>query len=112
MDRNSADTHTGTRINAWPRDKPNTADPAFITRLGHAHLNAVESLPVFAAIVVAAHVTGKLALVDAIAPYVFYARVGQSLAHLSGGGQLNVFVRAGFFSAQLGALMYLVWALL
>ena len=42
------------------------------------------------------------------APWVLVARMGQSLAHLSGTGPVQVFVRATFWAAQ---LVLFVWML-
>ena len=77
-----------------------------------AHLNALESLPVFAAIVAAANGSGKLSLINDLAPFVVYFRVGQSLVHVSGTSQPQVLVRASFFFVQLALLLYMVWVLL
>jgi hypothetical protein len=56
-----------------------------------------------------AAVLGRLPAVDALAPWVLYARIGQSAAHLWGVGPLQVLVRAGFWAAQLALF---VWMLL
>jgi hypothetical protein len=69
----------------------------------------VDLVCVSGAIVLAASVQQKLHLIDPLAPYVYYARIGQTLAHLSGVGQANVFVRANFFFVQLvlyGLMIY------
>ena len=91
----------GTPINAWPRGAKETEDPGFIKRLEDAHANCVENLPAFAVIVLAAAALGKLDLIAALAPYVLYARLVQSLVHLSGTGRAQVLVRASFWGAQL-----------
>ena len=102
----------GAPINQWPRSaKPGNELP-LIKRLEDAHANCVENLPVFAAIVLTAAVTNRLDAINAIAPFVFYARIGQTLAHLSGTGQPNVWVRASFFSVQLGAFGWMLVKLL
>lgn len=91
----------GTPINNWPRGEKETGDAGWMRRLQDAHANCLENLPVFAAIVLAAAALNRLPEVDALAPWVFYARIGQTLAHLSGAGRANVFVRASFWSVQL-----------
>lgn len=91
----------GTPINSWGRGAKTTEDPAFMKRVEDAHANALENLPLFAAIVLSAAAMGKLDAVNMLAPYVLYARVGQSLVHLSGTNQLQVLVRATFWGAQL-----------
>lgn len=86
--------------NAWTRGAQTWADPAFITRLQHAHLNCVENLPVFAAVVFAAYATNQLALIDGLA-YVFLGlRLGQVLMHAISTSASIVFIRANFWIAQ------------
>jgi hypothetical protein len=63
---------------------------------------------VFATIVLAAAALQKLELLAPFAVWVLYARVGQVLAHLSGVGKLNVFVRASFWSAQLALMVWML----
>jgi uncharacterized MAPEG superfamily protein len=92
---------TGTPINHWPRGNKPADDAPFVKRLEDAHANCLENLPVFAVIVLVAAALGRLADIQALAPWVLYARIGQSLAHLSGTGPVNVFVRASFWSVQL-----------
>lgn len=90
----------GTPINAWPRGAKPADDPGVIKRMEDAHANCVENLPLFAVIVLAAAALGKLDAIAALAPCVLYARVVQSLVHLSGTGRLQVLVRASFWAAQ------------
>ncbi len=93
---------SGTPINSWPRGEKSNANVPFVERVADAHANCLENLPIFAVIVIVAGLLpGKLDLIAPLAPYVLYARVGQSLAHLSGTGKLNVLVRATFWSVQL-----------
>ncbi|MGB0213081.1 MAPEG family protein [Algiphilus sp.] len=89
----------GTPAYSWTRGKA-IQDPPIIERASHAHLNTLENLPVFAAIVLAGVVSGQGAAIDALAPWVLYARVGQSVVHLIGVNQPLVLVRAGLFGAQ------------
>ena len=37
-----------------------------------------------------------------------YARIGQSLAHLSGTGKINVLLRATFWAVQLGLFFFML----
>lgn len=67
-----------------------------------AHLNCIENLPIFAALVLlggAMGGTGSLFQVAAIA--VLPARIGQSVAHVASGRNRAVMVRATFFAVQL-----------
>jgi uncharacterized MAPEG superfamily protein len=91
----------GTPINSWPRGAKPADDAALVKRIEDAHANCLENLPIFAVIVLAAAALGRLGAVDSLAPFVLYARFGQSAAHLWGTGALQVFVRAGFWGAQL-----------
>ena len=97
--------------NAWGRGQP-TDDPPFITRAHHAHLNCLENLPVFAAIVLAAVALGKAPVVDALAAYVLYARLAQSIVHLIGANHWLVFIRANFLVIQAVLFAYMIWTLL
>ena len=100
---------TGTPINSWPRGVKSDADIPFVTRLADAHANSLENLLPFAVIVLAAgQLPGKLELIAPFATYVFYARIAQSLAHLSGTGKINVLLRATFWSIQLGLFFFML----
>ena len=103
---------TGTPINHWPRGNKPADDAPFVKRLDDAHANCLENLQVFAVIVLVAAALGRLADIQALAPWVLYARIGQSLAHLSGTGPVNVFVRASFWSAQLALFGWMLVKLL
>lgn len=96
----------GTPINHWPRKAKPADDAAVIGRLEDAHANCLENLPVFAVIVLVAAATGRLDAINALAPWVLYARIGQSAVHLSGVGAIQVFLRATFWAAQ---LVLMVW---
>ena len=97
--------------NAWTRGQP-TQDPALIQRAQNAHLNCAENLPVFAAVVLAAFVLGKMAVVDQIACWFLVARVAQGVVHLISTAPLMVFVRANLFVLQVLLLAYAIWGLL
>ena len=103
---------TGTPINSWPRGVKATGDSALVNRLQDAHANCLENLPVFAVIVLCAAATGRLDSIAVLAPWVLYARIAQSLIHLTGVGQLQVLVRATFWSAQLGLMLWMLFKLL
>lgn len=97
--------------NSWGRSLPNQ-DPAFITRAHHAHLNLVENLPVYAAIVLAAAFMGKSAVVDQVACIYLLARVAQTLVHLISTAPIPVFIRANLFVVQIALSFYMIWGLL
>jgi uncharacterized MAPEG superfamily protein len=97
--------------NSWGRDDK-VDDPGFIVRAKHAHLNALENLPVFAAIVLAAVALDKTPVVDQVAAWVLYARLAQSLVHLAGVNHWLVFIRANFLVVQAALFLYMIWGLL
>ena len=97
--------------NSWGRDDK-VDDPAFIVRAKHAHLNALENLPVFAAIVLAAVALDKAPVVDQVAAWVLYARLAQSAVHLIGVSHWLVFIRANLLVVQAALFLYMIWGLL
>ena len=97
--------------NSWGRDDK-VDDPGFIVRAKHAHLNALENLPVFAAIVLAAVALNKTPVVDQVAAWVLYARLAQSLVHLIGVSHWLVFIRANLLVVQAALFLYMIWGLL
>jgi len=78
----------------------------FYQRAVRAHLNCVESLPVFAAIVLATQASGlHSATLDVLSAGVVAARVVQTSAHLASGSNAAIAVRSTFFSVQLVAFV-------
>lgn len=84
----------------------------FGQRLTRARDNCYENLPVFAALVLGASLAGKTALLDPLAIFLLYARLGQSLTHLASISVPAIFVRFGFYLAQLGIMLWWVRLLL
>ena len=102
-----------TKANSWPRGgEPYKGQSDFWTRVGHAHQNCLEGLPIFVAIVLVAYMAGKLELTDKVAMFVLYARIAQSITHLIGTSHWLVFVRANFFAIQLLLYGYMIWGIL
>ena len=67
---------------------PTTPLPDWVNRANRAHLNAVENLAPFAAVVLIAQATGvSSALTEACAAVYFYARCAHAVFHLSGFGR-------------------------
>ncbi len=79
----------------------------FGRRLNRARDNCYENLPLFAALALAASLAGKTAVTDPLAMSVLYARLGQSLTHIASTSVPAVFVRFGFFVAQLA--IFAIW---
>ena len=71
------------------RVPPSSPLPDWVLRANRAHLNAVENLAPFAAVVLIAHATGfSNTLTAACAAIYFYARLAHAVIHLSGIGLL------------------------
>lgn len=73
-------------------------------RVHRAHLNCLETLPLFAAVVLVGHVTGVRARAfDALAVALLAARVVQTLAHIAGmkGRIANVRIAAFFVQGMI-----------
>jgi uncharacterized MAPEG superfamily protein len=78
----------------------------FYRRAVRAHLNCVENLPVFAAIVFATQASGlHSATLDVLSAGVVAARVVQTSAHLISGSNAAIAVRSTFFTIQLAAFV-------
>ena len=70
-----------TSIAEWRADLPQGSD--WYQRAIRAHMNCIENLPVYTAIVVALIATGvKSATIDTLAVALLGARVGQTLVHI------------------------------
>ncbi len=94
------------RANAWTRGAPEHVDPAVITRFNHAHLNCLETLPLYAAVVLFAYMQGQLSVLDGLA-YVFLgARVAQGVIHVISTSPIMVFLRANALLVQWVLLIF------
>ena len=70
-----------TSVAEWRADLPQGSD--WYKRAMRAHMNCIENLPLYTAIVVALIATGvKSATIDTLAIAIFAARVGQTLVHI------------------------------
>ena len=88
-------------VAGWQADAPQGAD--WYQRVMRAHMNCVENLPVYGAIVVALTVVGlRSPLIDGLSETMLAARIGQTLVHVAL-RQTNavVSVRFTLFSIQL-----------
>lgn len=92
-------------INEFPADAP--AGPGWYRRATRAHLNCIENLPVFAAIVFAAWAFGvKSPVLDALGVAILVARVGQTTTHVGWvESARTVSIRFSLFSVQLVAML-------
>jgi len=97
---------------------PNQFDPGgadvseFSRRLCRAHANCYENLPIFAALVTVALITGKQQLIEPLAMFVLYLRVAQSLVHVASGSNLAVNLRFLLFLGQWGLMVVMAARLL
>ncbi|MCC2655809.1 MAG: hypothetical protein K0Q76_917 [Panacagrimonas sp.] len=99
------------QANYWTRGNT-TDDMGWQVRAMHAHANTVENIGIFAAVVLVAAALDRSAVVDPLACWVLYARIGQSVVHLLGTGFIHVLIRATLFVVQLGIIAYWAWMLL
>jgi uncharacterized MAPEG superfamily protein len=92
-------------IAEWRADVPQGND--WYQRAMRAHMNCVENLPIYAAIVVALMATGMHGpTLDSLALAILPARVGQTLAHIVLPPTNAVAsLRFGFFAIQIGCMV-------
>lgn len=96
---------------SWTRGAA-IASPPLVARADHAHMNCLENLPIFAVLVLVAAALGKSAVVDAVAAWILYARIAQSVVHVAGVNHVLVLVRATFYFVQIALFAYILWGLL
>ncbi len=101
-----------TPANSWTRGNPSWEDPAWVLRFNHAHLNCLENLPLYGAIVLAAALTDQLGVVDELAWIYFGFRLAQTAVHLISTSALFVFLRANMLLGQWACLVWWLVALL
>lgn len=91
----------------FPGDMPHGPDG--YRRIVRAHANCVESLPVFAAVVLTAAAVGHRSdAFDALALAVLAARLPQTAIHILSGSPRAVALRFAFFAVQLGAMLAMI----
>lgn len=82
--------------------KPDGSDvPGLGQRLTRAHLNCLEVLPIFAAVVLVASMANQITLLEPTVMYMLYARIAQSVVHAISTSFIAVLIRATFFIIQL-----------
>lgn len=92
---------------AWTRGRA-VEDPPVIGRIGQAHLNCIENLPLFAALILVAAAAGHPEITNGLALWFLLARVGQSVAHIvSVHSKMIFFVRFPLFLVQVAILI--IW---
>lgn len=81
----------------------------FMQRLARSHANCIEGLPIFGGLMLIAIVAGKTSITDPLAYLFLFARILQSVIHLSSLSALAVTFRFSAFTVQLGIGVY--WAI-
>ena len=84
----------------------------FLQRLARAHLNCVESLPVFGGLMLLAIATHRTAVTDPLAGALVAARIIQSTIHLVSTSAPAVILRFTAFAVQLAIAAWWCWGLL
>ncbi|MDZ4297657.1 MAG: MAPEG family protein [Moraxellaceae bacterium] len=92
--------------NAWKRGAQTAVQPAWSVRVQNAHLNCLENLPLFAAVILAAYISDQLAVIEGLAMIYLALRVAQSLVHVISDSASFVFVRANLWVPQMLILFY------
>jgi len=94
------------RPNAFSADTPH--GPDWYRRANRAHLNCVENIGIFGAVVLIGAVTGLAeATFDTLAVATLLGRVGQTTAHIASGRSLVVQVRFVFFLVQVVSVIWM-----
>lgn len=97
--------------NSFPSGVPHGGDRYW--RLNRAHMNSVENLPIFGAIVVVGELAGVSASSFATAAaVVLFARMAQSLIHIASNSNLAVNLRFTAFLTQLACFAWMIWLVL
>ena len=95
--------------NSFPADKPHEG-PGWYQRCIRAHLNCVENLPVFGAVVLVGAVAGvDTPWLDLLAQIYLVARVLQTVTHLTSVSAMAINVRFSFFFVQLLCIVAMAW---
>ncbi len=82
--------------------------PGFGQRVTRAHLNCVENLPVFAAVVAAAGLSGQFSVMEGTVMYILYARILQSTVHMISGSMAASMIRGTLFTVQNLLMLYYI----
>ncbi len=78
-------------------------------RLNRAHLNCLENLPLFAAVVLTGAVIGADApVLDRLAEAYLLGRIAQSTTHIASGSDRAVMIRFTFFGIQVISLLAMI----
>ncbi len=93
---------------SFPAGVPHGGDMYW--RLNRAHLNCLENLPLFTAVILTAFVTGlESATIDMLSRVYIGARVAQSVTHISSGSATAINIRFGFFLVQVVCVAWIAY---
>ena len=93
--------------------RPDGSDvPGFGQNITRAHLNCLETLPIFAGVVLAASLVGQTEILEPTVMYILYARIAQSTVHMISVSLTAVLIRATFFTIQLVLLASYIWQII
>lgn len=81
----------------------------FMQRLARAHANCIEGLPIFGGLMLIAVAAGRTSITDPLAYLFLFARILQSVIHLTSLSALAVTFRFSAFAVQLVIGVY--WAI-
>lgn len=84
----------------------------FMQRLGRAHANCLEGLPIFGGLMLIAVLAGRSAVTDPLAYTLLGARILQSAVHLGSLSVAAVTLRFAAFAVQMGIAVYWSFRLL
>lgn len=99
------------RADDWTRGRA-VEDAPVVKRIADAHVNCLEMLPVFAAVILVAEIAGAGEITRTLAPWFLAARVGQFGAHTIAVNHWMVFlVRFPLFFIQVLILLCWLWQL-
>ena len=79
------------KADAWTRGR-DPQDSPFFKRAADAYANSLETAPLFAAIILLAHVSGQSSVTDGLAMLFVAARIVQSVSHLISVSHLMIFL--------------------
>lgn len=96
--------------NAFRPDNSNL--PPFMQRLARAHANCIESFPIIGGLLVVALLTNRTDITDALAPWLFVARLLQSSIHMASTSLPAANLRFLAFAVQMAIAAYWLWGLL
>jgi uncharacterized MAPEG superfamily protein len=99
------------KVNEFPSGTQHGSDAYW--RLNRAHMNTVENLPTFAALVLAGvylQLQDPLFLV--LPSVVLYARIAQTLIHVASGSAIGVSLRFTAYVVQVASMLVIGWCVL